>query len=66
MASAKQQRSAPDKESIEISPSQCGKISREEARKVLDALNSLYGSLCALNSKLHKLNYLVQKRNKRT
>ena len=66
MTFTKQLRSVPDKENTEISSSQSGKFSKEEAKKVLDALTSLHDSLCALNSKLHKLNYLVQKRNKHT
>jgi len=65
MTFTKQHRSAPVKENIGISSSQCGEFSKEEAKKVLDALNSLNDSLCALHSKLHKLNYLVQKRGKR-
>ena len=46
----------------EISPSQCGKLSKTEAEEILDDMNALCESLCVLDAKLRRLNDLAQKK----
>ena len=50
----------------EISPSQCGKLSKTEAQEILDDMNALCNSLFALDTALRRLNYLAQKKTRGT
>ena len=62
MTFTKQIRCLPAKVTTELSSSPHGKFSKTETDEVLDDMNSLYDSLCVLNSNLRKLDLLIQKK----